>query len=385
MDLLTKADLKSLVEPVVHGPAVSLFMPTHRIVTDVEADPLGWKNLLTGVASASREEGVAKGEVDDLLAPAWDLHADPLRWQHMSDGLVMFLRPQWHQSFRVPVEVPHVATVGDRFVISPLLGAVSGEEHFLVLTVSQRRVRLLEGTRHHIEEVELRDVPTSLREIIEAPEPRSNTMARPAFQAGRPGPAVFYGHGAADDAFKKDEVLRFLHRVADGLQVYLADQDHPMVLVGLGELVGTYREVNAYGAVLDRTVDRNPDQLTAEELHEAVWPIVDERFAGAKRSAIERFGELHGTGQASVDPAEIETAASQGRVDALFLAAEAACWDEAASHGTRVISLGTEKDFAACEQLDRTVVATLVSGGTIYSVSERSLLDGGSMAATFRY
>jgi hypothetical protein len=385
MDLLTTAHLKSLAEPVENGPAVSLLMPTHRIVTDVEIDPLGWKNLLTGVTSVLRDEGVAKAEVDALLAPAWDLHADSLAWQHMSDGLVMFLRPGWHQIFRVPVDVPQVATVGDCFVISPLLGAISGEEHFLLLTVSQRKVRLLEGTRHRIEEVELRDVPTSLRDVVEAPEPRSDTMARPAFDAGRPGPAVFYGHGAADDAFKKDEVMRFLRLVADGLQPYLADQDHPMVLVGLDESVGAYREVNAYGNVLDQAVVHNPDQLSAEELHALAWPIVAERFDRARHAAVERFGELHGTGQASVDRDEIETAASQGRVDALFLTDRPSCWDEAAIPGPRAIRLGAEKDFAACEQLDRTVVATLVNGGHTYSVAERSLFDGEPLAATFRY
>ncbi|MEO6988772.1 MAG: hypothetical protein ABI239_08995 [Aquihabitans sp.] len=385
MDLLTTTDLKALAEPIGQGPAVSLFMPTHRVVTDAEVDPLGWKNLLTGAASSLEEAGVAKSDADELLAPAWELHADSLAWQHMSDGLVMLLRPGWHRMLRVPVEVPQVAIVGDRFVMSPLLGAISGEEHFLVLTVSQRKIRLLEGTRHRIEEVELSEVPTSLRDVIEAPDPRSDTMARPAVEAGRPGSAIFYGYGAADDDFKKAEVMEFFRRVADGLHTYLADQDHPMVLVGLDEQVGAYREVNNYGNVLAQSVDHNPDRLSAEELYEAVWPIVSERFAQAKHAATERFNELHGTGQASVDPTDIETAASQGRVEALFLTVGPSCWNEVSGHGSRAIRLGAEVDSAACEQLDRTVISTLVKGGSVYSVAEPSLIDGASVAATFRY
>ncbi len=388
MDLVTRADLKSLAEPVEGGPAVSLFSPTQRIVTDAEADPLRWKNLLTGVTEALREQGISRNESDELLGPAWDLHADTLAWQHMSDGLVMFLRPGWHRTFRVPVEVAHVGTVGDRFVISPLLGAVSGEEHFLVLTVSQRRVRLLEGTRHRVEEVELAEVPTSLREVVEPPDPRSHTMARPANRAGRPGPAIFYGHGAADDSYKKDEVTRFLRVVADGLEPYLVDQDHPMVLVGLEELVGIYREVNTYPKVLERSVDHNPDELSTEELHEATWPVVEERFESAERSAIARFGELHGTGQASTDGAEIADASSEGRVDALFLADGASCWDDPGAQSPLVVRLGAggnDEGVADCERLDRTVVATLVNSGTIYAVSDEPLLDGAPVAATFRY
>lgn len=388
MDLVTTTDLKSLARPAERGPAVSLFSPTQRIVTDAGADPLRWKNLLIGVTEALHEQGMSRNATDELLGPAWDQHADTLAWQHMSDGLAMFLRPDWHRTFRVPVEVSHIGTVGDRFVISPLLGAVSGEEHFLMLTVSQRKVRLLEGTRHRVEEVELSEVPTSLGEVVEPPDPRSHTMARPANRAGRGGPAIFYGHGAADDSYKKDEVTRFLRVVADGLQPQLAKQFHPMVLVGLEELVGIYREVNTYASVLVRSVDHNPDELSAEELHEAAWPIVEEHLEQDKRSAIERFGELNGTGRASTDPAEIEQASSEGRVDALFLADGPSCWDALDAREPRIVSLGSDGDsrgLAACEQLDRTVVATLINGGAIHAVPDEPLLDGASVAATFRY
>lgn len=385
MDLITPDDLKELAEPIEHGPAVSLFMPTQRIVVDVDADPLRWKNLLTGVAAALHEEGVAKTEVDALLEAAWDLHTDYWAWQHMSDGLAVFLRPGWHRIFRVPVDVPQVAAVGDRFLVSPLLGAISSEDHFLLLAVSQRKVRLLEGTRDRIEEVELREVPTSLSEVIEGPEPRSDTMARTVFGGGKAGPAVFYGHGAADDDFKKDDVMRFLRRVADGLQTYLADQNRPMVLVGLDQLVGAYREVNHYQFVLDQTIDRNPDQLSADELHEASWPIVAGRFTQAKLSAVERFGQLRGTGQASVDETEIEVASSQGRVESLFLADEPSCWDQAVGHGRGAVTLGADESFATCERVDRAVVATMTNGGSVFSIVEPPMFDGGSMAATFRY
>ena len=46
---------------------------------------------------------------------------------------------------------PDVAVVGDRFVVGPLLPIVTGDSHFLVLTLSQRCVRLLEGGRQRVE------------------------------------------------------------------------------------------------------------------------------------------------------------------------------------------------------------------------------------------
>lgn len=384
MDLLTTTDLKSLTTDGEHGPAVSLFMPTSRAPADARVDPLQWKNLLTAAATSLHDEGLDEDAVDALLEPAWKLHADLWAWRYMSDGLAMFLRPGWQRLFRVPVEVPHMAVIGDRFAVSPLLGAISSEDHFLLLAVSQRNVRLLEGTRHRVEEVELPDVPVSLRDTIEAHDPRSDTMTR-SLGGGRSGPAVFYGQGAGDDEFKNEEMTRFLRRVAEGIHSYLAAQHRPMVLVGLERNVGLYRDVNSYGNLLEHTVSQNPDELSVEELHDAAWPVAAEHFSEARRSAIERFGDLHGTGMASANPTTIHTAADQGRVETLLVAREPSCWDRAAGGRPEAIRLGAEQDLAACELYDRSVLATLLNGGKVYRVDEPSLLGDQLMVATFRY
>jgi hypothetical protein len=106
MDLLTGTDLEALAVPDEQGTHVSLFMPTHRSGSELEADPLRWKNLVRGVASVLAARGERKPDIDELLAPAWELHADSSAWEHMSDGLAVFLRPGWTRVYRVPVDVP---------------------------------------------------------------------------------------------------------------------------------------------------------------------------------------------------------------------------------------------------------------------------------------
>ena len=383
MDLLTRADLDRLSSRDEGGEHVSLFMPTHRFGEGVQADQLQWKNMLTGVQSALEERGRRRPDIEALLAPAWTLERDTLSWQYMSDGLAMFLRPGHEQTFRVPIDVPTVTTVGDRFVVGPLLRVLTGDEHFLLLALSQRRVRLLEGSRHRVEEVALGEIPSSLRDVVEPPEPRSDTMAFPT--GGRGGPAVFYGHGAADDDIKRDEVERFLRLVADGLQGILAGVDLPTVLVGLDLLVSIYRDVNDHAGVMDEAVVSNPDQLSAEELHAAAWPVVARRLRADKQRLVGRFEELHGTGRASADPAEIETAAAQGRVETLFLTADPSCWKPATTESPNVVQLGDDETFAHCEKLDRAAVDTLSHGGQVYAISESVVPGGGDVAAVFRY
>ncbi len=385
MDLLTKVDLQQLAERGGPDPHLSLFIPTHPFGVDAQTDPIRWKNLVNGVERTLSEEGMAAPEIADLLAPAWQLRDDHHAWRHMSDGLAMFLRPGWHRVFRVPVEVPEVASIGARFVVGPLLRVVTGDSHFLVLTVSQRRVRLLEGSMQRVEELELTEVPTALQDVIEEPDSRSDTMTFPLSSGSRgSGAAVFYGHGAADDAFKQNRVRSFLRQVADGLGDYLTGQSLPMVLVGLDEMVSAYREVNGYAHVVDEAVRRNPDELSGADLHTLAWPLVERIAAEERAAAVARFEELHGTGLAANSPATIEEAAREGRVDTLFLATEPWCWDQLGSD-MAVVQLGRDDAFAHCELLDRVAVDSLSAGGHVHAVPAAEVPGGGDLAAIYRY
>ncbi|WP_338748864.1 hypothetical protein [Janibacter alittae] len=383
MDLVTRADIDLLAEPEGGDSQVSLFMPTHRFGRGVEADRLAWKNLVDGVEAALVGR-LRRPDIEALLAPARRLHADDMAWQYMSDGLAMFLRPGWERTFRVPASLPALATVGDHLVLGPMLRMLSGDEHFLLLALSQRETRLMEGSRNTVEEVRLDEVPTSLAEAVEPQEPRSDAMARPAANAGRGGPAVFYGHGAGDDHHKSVEIERFLRSVSTGLRDVLVGQTSPMVLVGLDQVVATYREVNRYPHLVEDVVERNPDQLAPETLHELAWPLIEQRLRAQRSRVIERFHELHGTGRVSADLQTIAQAAAEGRVETLFVQADPWCWEGVEDTTLPVVQLGADDRYADCELVDAAAIATLNTSGQVYATSQ-SVVPDSEVAAIFRY
>ena len=383
MDLLTRTELESLAHTGSEGQHVSLFMPTHRFGSGVEADKLRWNNLVNGVEGVLAQR-MRRPDVHALLAPARDLQDDAMAWQYMSDGLAMFLRPDGHRTFRVPAPMVELATVGSRTVMGPMLRLFAGDERFLVLALSQREIRLMEGSRNVVEQVQLTDVPTSLKDAVDPQEPRSNTMARPAANAGRGGPAVFYGHGAGDRHLKKDELLRFLRQVSNGLRDVLAGETAPMVLFGLDPLIVTYREVNAYEHLLDAAVVHDADQLSIEQLHEMAWPLVEQRLRKDRAQVIDRYHSLSNTGRVSSDLEEVLQAATEGRVETLFIKADPWCWEEVAGNDSAIVELGDDPRYAACEQVDMAAVATLKASGRVYATSQ-SVVPDSQVAAIFRY
>ena len=383
MDLLNRTELELLAKPGPDGPHVSLFMPTHRFGGGIETDKLKWKNLVTGVEDLLTQS-MRRPDVEALLAPARDLQENALAWQYMSDGLAMFLRPDGQRTFRVPAPMPALATVGNRTVMGPLLRLFAGDERFLLLALSQREIRLMEGSRNTVEQVQLTDVPTSLADAVDPQEPRSDTMARSAASAGRGGPAVFYGHGAGDRHLKKDEVVRFLRQVSGGLRDVLAGETAPLVLFGLEPLVVTYREVNGYEHLLDEAVVHSSDQLSIEQLHEMAWPLVERRLRDARGQVIERFHSLQGTNRVSSDLATVAAAAADGRVETLFVQADPWCWEQVAGNDAAIVELGADPRYAEFEQIDTAAVATLKNGGRVYATSQTVVPDR-QVAAIFRY
>src|SRR5690625_2942667 len=383
MDLLTRSDLEELATPQASGPHVSLFMPTHRYGGAIEADQLAWKNLVDA-AEATLQKELRRSEAEKLLTPARQLQKDTMDWQYMSDGLAMFLQPNSHRTFRVPAPFSTLATVGERPVLGPLLRLLSGDEHFLLLALSQRKIRLFEGSRNSIEKVQLADVPTSLTEVVEPLDPRSDTMARPVATAGRGGPAVFYGHGAGDQHFKSREVTKFLRAVATGLQDLLSNQTAPLILIGVEELVANYRAVNSYTNVLEDAVIHGSDAATPEELHDLAWPLVERKLQSEREAVFARFQELRGTGRVSSDLETVVTAAKEGRVETLFVKADPWCWERAGANSLPVVELGETSEYEVCEKVDAAAVSTLTKSGQIYASSQTTVPDS-EVAAIFRY
>jgi hypothetical protein len=119
VDVVRRTDLQRLAlgRP---GPCVSAFLPTHGVGPEAEQAPIRLKNLLRQATDALTSNGVRAPEIDRLLAPLRRLLDDRLFWQHQSDGLALFGRRGWWRSFRVPLDLPELAMVDDRFHVTPL-------------------------------------------------------------------------------------------------------------------------------------------------------------------------------------------------------------------------------------------------------------------------
>jgi hypothetical protein len=309
--------------------------------------------------------------------------------QHQSDGLAIFLSSDQFRYYRLPFDFDELVVVSDRFHIKPLLPLLRGDGRFYVLALSQNEVRLIQGTRYSVSEIDLEGVPESLAEVLRYNDPEKRlqfhtSTLTPGGKGGRP--AVFHGHGVASADDPKDYISRYFHRVDEGLRDLLRDEQAPLVLVGVDYLLPIYREANTHPHLMDEGIEGNPEELRAEELHQQAWAIVQPLFMAAQKEAVAQYRQLAGAGseRASNDLKEIVPAAYHGRVETLFVTVGLQQWGTFDPE-TNAVQLHSKAKPGDEDLLDFVAVHTLLNGGTAYAVEPEKVPAEALLAAVFRY
>ena len=90
-----------------------------------------------------------------LLEPAEKMLSEILFWRGQKDGLAIFLTSDASHFYQVPLEVPELVVVSERFHLKPLL-ELFGDGVFYLLALSQNDVRLLQASKYSVSDVTLR-------------------------------------------------------------------------------------------------------------------------------------------------------------------------------------------------------------------------------------
>jgi hypothetical protein len=382
MDLITTAELRNLLSgrPGWH---VSMFMPTHRAGRETGQDPIRFKNLLRKAEEGLLAKGLRSIEVRAILKPAQRLLEDPIFWHYQSDGLAVFLTPQEFYAYRLPLSFEEQVMIIDRFYLKPLLPLFVDDGHYYILALSQKQVRLLEGTRHTVDEVELKHTPQSLAEALQYDHFEKQLQ----FHTGTSGgagkrPAMFHGHDVGDE--EKERILQWFQRIDDELSKLLAGRQSPLVLAGVEYLLPFYRQANSYAHLIPEGIPGNPDELKHEALHARAWPLVHPVFVRTREETAARYRELAGTGRTTTDVAEAVLAARHGRVEALFVTTGVQVWGRF-DPATNTVHVHQSPEIGDEDLLDLAAIHSILNGVRVYAVGADQMPDHAPLAAVFRY
>lgn len=382
MDMMRIDELKVLMDRHP-GWCISLYMPTHRAGRDTEQDPIRFGNLLREAEERLLAKGMRSPEVRELLKPAQQLAEKPGFWRHQSDGLAVFLASDVFRSYRVPLPFEELVVVANRFHFKPLLPLFTNDGHFYILALSQNEVRLLEGTRHTVDEIDVESLSQGLVDALGYERYEKQLQFHTGTSAG-PGSrsAMFHGHDVGDDA--KARIVRWFHKIDDELPGVFTGEQSPLVLAGVDYLFPLYRAANTYPHLVDDGVPGNPEELSPAELHARAWPLVEPIFAASGEEAIGEYKRLRGTGKTTADVREVVLAAHQGRVDTLFVPVGVQIWGEV-DPAANSVHVHQDPNGGDADLLDLAAIETILRGGSVYAVEPGRVPDQAPLAAVFRY
>ncbi len=391
MDIIEIDDLRQLGE-TRDAACVSFYMPTRRVESEMAQNPIRLKNLLREARRKLSEAGVRQQEAESLLLPISELLHNESYWLRMNDGLAGFVAPNTARFFRLPSTVEEMVHVGDRFHIKPLFPMTTGNERFYVLALAQGSVRLLEGARFSVTEIESTAFP---EDIFEAVLKYKETQASLQWHTGgtfqvRGGrqDQVVHGQGRQTEDLQSphSELREFFSLIDDGIRKTIGADNAPMVLAGVEYYLPVYRAVNSYpGLIEEKIIAGNPEFVADRELHDRAWEIVEPVFSRRQQEAVERFQTLFHTksGLASDEVKEIIPAAVFSRIETLFVCNGAHLWG-AYDPDSNKVSL--QQDGAGAEDLlDLAALHTFLNGGSVHVLDREDMPVEKDMAAIFRF
>ena len=313
MNQLSQDELKSLLGEH-RGFCISIFLPTFRTGAESQQNQIRLRNLLRSAEESLLACGMRPQEIRNLMEPAQSLAGNVPFWRRQSDGLALFLSADTFRYFCLPEAFDElVVAVPGRFHVKPLLPLLGGGKRFYVLTLSQKEVRLLEGTGQSVRELELDKVPKSLDEALQYDEFGKQVRFRAGSTGGGDRSTMVSGHGAEVEDIK-NSLLRYFRLIDRGIHDLLREEQAPLVLPGWSISSPSTGRPTPICVSWMRAFPGIPKGTSAEALHRSALKIVKPYFQKAEDDAVAQYRQSSGTGLASADIREIVPAAVHGRI-----------------------------------------------------------------------
>ncbi|MGH6885279.1 MAG: hypothetical protein ACREGK_04310, partial [Geminicoccales bacterium] len=229
-DHISQDDIDRLLGETT-GPCVSIYLPTTPITPHTDQDQIRLKNLRAEAFERLTARGIRRPDAEAILLPVDEVLEDRGFWPYLSDGLAIFCSPATHALFRVPLSPQSTIDVGERFLLKPLLPLLTEDGIFYVLAISENQTRLFEGTRHHVAEVQLKDLPASMSAALALRGRDPDRLPMRRWQ-GDEGQKILY--------------RKYFLQIDRALRPLYGDFSDPLVIAGVEYLVPIFREASSY-------------------------------------------------------------------------------------------------------------------------------------------
>jgi hypothetical protein len=384
MELLTKELIQELLA-AEQAPCLSLYMSTDNSLPENLKNPIRFKNLM-GQMELSLLQKYSANEVTAFLEPLDDFAKNDSVWDDTKDGLAVFSANGLFKVVVLHHSVDELAIVADSFHTKPLRQYLQSVDQFHLLALTLHDIKLFEGNRHSLTEVELSaETPKTITEALGDELTEKHSTVDSYGGIGADSSAMHHGHGGKKDETEKD-AERFFRVVASTIsEHYSKPTGWPLILAALPEHHHLFQKVNKNPLLLPNSIAINPSSVSPNQLAKMAWEIMEPEYNLKLDSLVERFGQARANGKGSDDYKEVAVAAVEGRVDTLLVEADRII----AVRITNLVTGNTQKKDLSNPKVDDLLddMGELVvkMGGQVMVLPTEKMPSETGLAAIFRY
>jgi hypothetical protein len=319
------------------------------------------------------------------LAPFHALAGDRDFWNHTLDGLAVLAASDLFKVYRLQRPVAELAIVADSFHIKPLLRILQSSDRYQILGLNRHAMRLFEGNRDALDEVEpATGVPRTIADVAahESGEPERTTRAYGA--TATPASTTRHGTNVKEDA-TAHETERFFRAVDRAVMDHHSQPSGlPLLLAALPEHHHLFRAVSHNRLLASEAIDIHPDDLSLDALRERAWQLIQPHYLERLRRLVEAYGTATSRGLGTDDIPQAAKAAIAGRIATLLIEADRQI-PGTLDATTGAIKLGELANPEVDDLLDDLGERVLETGGEVVVVPSGRMPTQTGIAATYRF
>lgn len=347
---------------------VSIYLPTTPLTQDIDASRIELGNLVKNAMSQLEELSLDKGEIAAIGEEFDDLLDDDEFWRFQAHSLAIFATQTKIRTFRLANKLNATVEVADRFLLKPLLRAITFPHDALVLALSENAVRLVEV---------FPDLPPQEIKVPGMPSDAASANNRSTINDRSAKRRITGSEG------QKVLLANYARQVDAAVRPVLSGRDLPLILAATQPLDSIFRSVTSITSLADETITDTNDRSTDSEIAASAQKVLDGIYASQIEEFNATFEARKGANRTTTDISDAARAATFGAIETLLVD-----FDEVV-HGTIDEESGAvtfaDEGPHTFGVVDEIMSRALASGATVLAVRKPDLPHDASLAATLRY
>lgn len=390
MEKITRDSILELLNQEVAYPAVTIYMPTHRIATspNITEDTIRFKNLIHRAVEMVKAEAKDRPESKKVAQELCDQLAqksdDMSFWESRTEGLLICAHPGMMKMYNLPMDTDEYVGLDGQFHLAPLLGMLQDAREYYVLAIAQHNPMLYKGDEYGLELMDI-GLPESVNAALNIDENNQQSEQQRSARGGSLNTIAFNGRGGARDPREND--LAMFMRIIDNTLNNKLDRSKPLILAGVDAEIAEYRSMSKYPNILQGAVSGNysSNSHATDELFEKSYAVIREEVIEAgHRAAIDEYERLKGAERVAGTNKDIAEAAEQGRIDTLFVRMTRYTRDTIRDNMKAVTKL-TFPDGEFAKTMNEMAIKVWRMSGRVVCLDYAEIPKESPMVATLRY